>query len=84
MTNIKNVEQEVIKTVAECLKIDVDKITIESNFIDDLGADSLDQVELVMELENRFNVEIPDEVAEKIQKISDAVKFIEENSKIKA
>jgi acyl carrier protein len=84
MTNTKNVEQEVIKTVAECLKIDVDKITTESNFIDDLGADSLDQVELVMELENRFNVEIPDEVAEKIQKISDAVKFIEENSKIKA
>lgn len=83
MANTKNVEQEVMKTVAECLKIDVDKITPESNFIDDLGADSLDQVELVMELENRFNVEIPDEVAEKIQKISDAVKFIEANVKLK-
>ena len=84
MTNAKNIEQEVIKTVAECLKIDTDKITIESNFIDDLGADSLDQVELIMELENKFNVEIPDEIAEKIQKISDAIKYIEEISKAKA
>jgi acyl carrier protein len=83
MTNDKKIEQEVIKTVAECLKIDTDKITIESNFIDDLGADSLDQVELIMELENKFNVEIPDEVAEKIQKISDAIRYIEENSKLK-
>ena len=83
MTHAKNIEQEVIKTVADCLKINSDKVTIESNFIDDLGADSLDQVELVMELENKFNVEIPDEIAEKIQKVSDAVKFIEENSKLK-
>jgi acyl carrier protein len=55
-------------------------VTPEASFVDDLGADSLDTVELVMAFEEAFNIEIPDEAAEKIQKVKDAVEYIEKNS----
>ena len=75
-----SVEQRVIDIVAEQLGVEKDKIKPESNFVNDLGADSLDTVELVMELEEEFDISIPDDAAEKIQTVGEAVKHIE-NSK---
>ncbi|NPA28071.1 MAG: acyl carrier protein [Epsilonproteobacteria bacterium] len=69
---------EVKEVVAEQLGVNIDEIKEESRFVDDLGADSLDVVELVMALEEKFDIEIPDEAAEKIATVADAVKFIEE------
>ena len=57
-----------------------DKVTLETSFVNDLGADSLDVVELLMEFEEKFDLSIPDEDAEKIQTIADAVKYIEEHA----
>lgn len=65
--------------VAEQLGVDEAEITEEASFIDDLGADSLDTVELVMALEEEFGIEIPDEDAEKIGTVKDALKYIEEH-----
>ncbi len=65
--------------VADQLGVDVDEVTAEASFVDDLGADSLDTVELVMALEEEFGIEIPDEDAEKILTVSDAIKYIEEH-----
>jgi len=65
------------KVVSEKLSVDEDKITETSSIVDDLGADSLDQVELVMAFEEEFNCEIPDEIAEKIITVKDAVQHIE-------
>ena len=62
--------------IADKLSVDVDEINIESSFVDDLGADSLDIVELVMALEDEFDIEIPDEDAEKIASVSDVVEYI--------
>lgn len=75
-----SVEQRVIDIVAEQLGVDKEKIKAESNFVNDLGADSLDTVELVMELEEEFDISIPDDAAEKIQTVGEAVKHIESNS----
>lgn len=72
-----SVEERVVGIVAEQLGVDKDKITRETSFVNDLGADSLDTVELVMELEEEFNVTIPDDAAEKIQKVGEAIDFIE-------
>ncbi len=69
---------EVKEVVAEQLGVNIDEIKEDSKFAEDLGADSLDVVELVMALEEKFDIEIPDEEAEKIQTVGDAVKFIEE------
>ena len=69
------------KVVMEQLGVEADKVQNSSAFIEDLGADSLDTVELVMALEEEFNVEIPDEVAEKIKTVGDAVAYIETNNK---
>jgi len=66
--------------VAEQLGVDTEKITPDAEFIQDLNADSLDMVELVMSLEEEFGVEISDEEVEKIVKVSDAVEYIEENA----
>ncbi len=66
--------------VAEQLGVETDKITPDAEFIQDLNADSLDMVELVMSLEEEFGVEISDEEVEKIIKVSDAVEYIEENA----
>ena len=68
------------KIVVEHLGIEEAKVTDSASFIDDLGADSLDTVELVMAFEEQFSVEIPDDAAEKILTIKDAVDFLEKNS----
>ncbi|MEQ9115356.1 MAG: acyl carrier protein [Rickettsiales bacterium] len=78
---MSDIQERVIEVVSKNLDVDKSKITKDANFVEDLGADSLDQVELVMAFEEEFGVEIPDEAAEKIRTIADAVKFIEENSK---
>ena len=67
------------KIVVEHLGVEADKVTEDASFIDDLGADSLDIVELVMAFEEEFGVEIPDDAAEKISTVSDAIKYIDEN-----
>lgn len=67
------------KIVVEHLGVEADKVTQDASFIDDLGADSLDIVELVMAFEEEFGVEIPDDAAEKITTVGDAVKYIEEH-----
>ena len=76
--NIKanDIEPRVKKIVIEQLGVKEDEVTVESSFVDDLGADSLDTVELVMALEEEFETEIPDEDAEKIITIKDAVAYI--------
>jgi acyl carrier protein len=79
---MSDVETRVRDIVAEHLGVEQDKITENSSFVDDLGADSLDQVELVMAFEEEFNVEIPDDVAEKIVKVSDAINHIKEFMKV--
>ena len=68
------------KIVVEHLGVEEDKVTPDASFIDDLGADSLDIVELVMAFEEEFSIEIPDDAAETIQTVGDAVKFISEKS----
>ena len=67
------------KIVVEHLGVEADKVTEDASFIDDLGADSLDIVELVMAFEEEFSVEIPDDAAEKIATVSDAIKYIDEH-----
>ena len=70
--------EKVKSIIAEQLGVKPEEVTPEASFIDDLGADSLDTVELVMALEEEFGIEIPDEDAEKMTKVSDAIKYIEE------
>jgi len=77
----KSVFEKVKKIVAENLGVEEDKVVENASFVEDLGADSLDTVELVMALEEEFGIEIPDEQAEKILKVGDAVKFIETHAK---
>ena len=77
---MSDIAERVKKIVVEHLGVDEDKVVEGASFIDDLGADSLDTVELVMAFEEEFNVEIPDDAAEKIQTVSNAVSFITENS----
>ncbi len=74
-----DVFDRIVKVVSEELAISEDEITEDASFIDDLGADSLDVVELIMALEEEFDIEIPDEDAEEIATVSDAVDYIEEN-----
>jgi acyl carrier protein len=75
------VQDRVIEIVSEQMGVAKDQITRESSFINDLGADSLDTVELVMEFEEEFDITIPDEEAEKIQTVGQAVDYIEANNK---
>ncbi len=70
---------KVKEIIVEQLGIDEEEISIESSFVDDLGADSLDIVELIMALEEEFSLEIPDEDAEKLVTVNDAVKYVKEN-----
>ncbi|WP_456322808.1 acyl carrier protein [Hydrogenimonas sp.] len=70
---------DVKEVVVEQLNVNPDEVKMESRFVEDLGADSLDVVELVMALEEKFGIEIPDDQAEKIQTVGDAVKYIEEH-----
>ena len=74
---MSEVETQVKQIVVDHLGIDEAKVTPESKFIDDLGADSLDTVELVMAFEEKFGIEIPDDAAETIQTVKDAIDFIE-------
>ncbi len=74
------VEKRVKEIIVEQLGVSDDEVVAEASFIDDLGADSLDTVELVMALEEEFDIEIPDEDAEKIHTVQDAINYIQENS----
>jgi acyl carrier protein len=78
---MENIEQRVIKIVAEQLGVNEAEVKSESSFVDDLGADSLDTVELVMALEEEFDCEIPDEEAEKITTVKQAVDYINSHPK---
>ncbi|NMP22977.1 acyl carrier protein [Sulfobacillus harzensis] len=71
---------KVKEIIVDQLGVEEDEVTLESAFIDDLGADSLDIVELIMALEEEFGLEIPDDEAEKISTVNDAVEYIRENS----
>jgi acyl carrier protein len=75
-----SVEERVIEIVSEQMGVSKDQITRETSFINDLGADSLDTVELVMELEEEFDITIPDEKAEEIQTVGQAVDYIQQNA----
>ena len=75
------VADQVKKIIVEQLGVDEDEVTPDASFVDDLGADSLDTVELVMAFEEEFGVEIPDDAAETIVTVGDAVKFLEKNAK---
>ena len=77
---MSDIAERVKKIVVEHLGVEPEKVTEASNFIDDLGADSLDTVELVMAFEEEFNVEIPDDAAETIVTVGDAIRFLEKNA----
>ncbi|OIO41723.1 acyl carrier protein [Candidatus Pacearchaeota archaeon CG1_02_35_32] len=76
-----DIYEEIKKVVIKQLNVKPEEVTPEASFIDDLGADSLDTVELIMALEERFDIEVPDEDAEKMYRVSDVVSYIE-NKKI--
>tara|TARA_B100000989_G_scaffold226007_1_gene173208 strand:+ start:16 stop:252 length:237 start_codon:yes stop_codon:yes gene_type:complete len=78
---MSDISEKVKKIVVEHLGVEENKVNDSASFIDDLGADSLDTVELVMAFEEEFECEIPDDVAEKILTIGDAIKYIEDNKK---
>lgn len=75
------IERIVKEIVMEKLQVEAKEVTEVASFVDDLGADSLDTVELVMDFEEKFSVEIPDEDAEKIRTVGDAIKYLEEKKK---
>ncbi len=77
---MSDILERVRKIVIEHLDADPEKVTEKASFIEDLGADSLDNVELVMAFEEEFSVEVPDEDAEKLQTVGDVVKYIEEKA----
>jgi len=77
----KTIEQRIKDIIVEQLGVNADQVTSDAKFIEDLGADSLDTVELVMALEEEFGLEVPDEEAEKLQSVGDVIKYIEENQK---
>ncbi|WP_207879742.1 acyl carrier protein [Pseudomonas sp. 32_A] len=76
---MSNIEERVKKIVAEQLGVKEEEVTLEKSFVDDLGADSLDTVELVMALEEEFETEIPDEEAEKITTVQAAVDYVKDH-----
>ena len=78
---MSTIEERVKKIVVEQLGVKEDEVTPNASFVDDLGADSLDTVELVMALEEEFGIEVPDEQAEKLLTVGDVVKYIEEHQK---
>jgi len=76
-----SIDAKVKEIIVEQLGVDANQVTDEASFVDDLGADSLDTVELVMALEEQFDIEIPDEDAEKISTVSDAIEYLKKNTK---
>jgi acyl carrier protein len=78
----KEITEKVKQIISEQLGVEEAEVTPSASFIDDLGADSLDTVELVMALEENFDIEIPDEDAEKIRTVQDAIDYIEKHSKV--
>ncbi|MEP0774546.1 MAG: acyl carrier protein [Acidobacteriota bacterium] len=76
-----NIEQKVKDIIVQQLGVDAEKVKPEASFVEDLGADSLDTVELVMAFEEEFGVEIPDEDAEKIRTVGDAINYLKEHVK---
>ncbi len=74
-----DIEQKVKDIIINELGVDAEKVTPEASFVEDLGADSLDTVELVMAFEEEFGMEIPDEDAEKLQTVGDAISYIQQN-----
>lgn len=78
---MSEIKDKVTKIIIDKLGVEESEVTAEAKFTNDLGADSLDTVELIMEFEKEFNISIPDEQAEKIVTVGDAVKYLEENTK---
>ena len=78
-TQEESIEEKVKGIITKQMGVSKEQVTLETSFVNDLGADSLDTVELVMEFEDAFDINIPDEEAEKIQTVGDAVKYIEEH-----
>ncbi|MEZ4923168.1 MAG: acyl carrier protein [Crocinitomicaceae bacterium] len=78
---MSDVKSRVMSIIVDKLGVAEDEVTAEASFTNDLGADSLDTVELIMEFEKEFNIAIPDDQAEKIQTVGDAIAYIEGNSK---
>lgn len=78
---MSDIKSKVVAIIVDKLGVEESEVTHEASFTNDLGADSLDTVELIMEFEKEFNIAIPDDQAEKIQTVGDAVTYIEENAK---
>ena len=76
---MSEIKSKVVSIIVDKLGVDESEVTNEASFTNDLGADSLDTVELIMEFEKEFNIAIPDDQAEKIQTVGDAISYIEEN-----
>jgi acyl carrier protein len=81
MADENQIESKVKDIIVEQLGVNADQVAPEAKFIEDLGADSLDTVELIMALEEEFKIEVPDEEAEKLVSVGDVINYIEENSK---
>ena len=77
-TNNEAIFNELKEIIVEQLAVDPEEVTPEASFVEDLNADSLDLVELIMEIEEKFNVQVPDDVAEKIVTVNDAIEYIQE------
>ena len=82
MDGKREIVEKVKQIIGEQLGVDEGEVTLSASFVDDLGADSLDRVELVMALEEAFDLEIPDEEAEKIRTVQDAIDYIEKHAKV--
>ena len=78
-TTLQDNQERLIEIIADQLSVDADSVTPDASFMEDLGADSLDTVELVMALEEEFEIEIPDSDAEKIQTVQDALNYLDEH-----
>ena len=77
-TKTQSIEQRVIELICEQLSVESEKVSADSHFINDLGADSLDTVEMIMSFEEAFEVDIPDEIAEQIKTVADVIRLVSE------